>query len=433
MGNKGSRIGADGSQDEAIIEYQVDGLDEYSGDFGDDLTNYTTSTCEFEREEEEKEMASKMETIKEEESGAQSKPSLFGSFAERDSKRPLDEITINTKKSLREKSLGLCMFIVFGFIATFFAGFLSGRATSSSLANESNSSPEDSFSTQLNPIDIPTPSPIASHALKVNATPTSLKVTTEASGNPSFIFSSNTITVYNILKQYADVEKAATDASTPQGKAFQDLVAAQGTDPVISSFQMLQRFALRTLYYATGGEAWEYVAGWDAFESTNECDLFGMENCDPTESVLKVVKIDLSNNDLRGTIPKEICLLSDTLERLYLSQNDIAGPIPSCFSDFTSMRRLDLHGNKLSGILPEGFMFLPNLRSADFSDNKLTGNLDVTFDGRDGNISPASNLKEFHVNSNQLTGTIPTVFRTLPNLEATSFWGNNFNEDEFDV
>ncbi|KAM3327882.1 hypothetical protein P3S68_033344 [Capsicum galapagoense] len=61
--------------------------------------------------------------------------------------------------------------------------------------------------------------------------------------------------------------------------------------------------------------------------------------------------IDLSNNQLSGEIPTELCNLT-AIRALNLSSNHIIGTIPSEFSNLQKIESLDLSYNKLSGRIP---------------------------------------------------------------------------------
>ena len=109
-------------------------------------------------------------------------------------------------------------------------------------------------------------------------------------------------------------------------------------------------------------------------------------------------RLDLSNNDLTGTIPLGLGELASLellnlsfnklsgvvptsiknlvlLNSLYLFNNDLTGSIPSCLGELTSMLYMDLSFNKLSGMVPTSLGNLTSMEFLDLSDNQLTGNI----------------------------------------------------------
>ena len=115
----------------------------------------------------------------------------------------------------------------------------------------------------------------------------------------------------------------------------------------------LQRFALATFYYSTGGERrWTRRDGW--LSDDNECTWFETDDaldfrCDGLDEQMK--RLRLSSNDLRGTLPLELSLIT-SLEVIDLSRNMLTGFIPSSFGDMSVLREVYLVDNFLSGSIP---------------------------------------------------------------------------------
>lgn len=104
-------------------------------------------------------------------------------------------------------------------------------------------------------------------------------------------------------------------------------------------------------------------------------------------SSLELTRLDLSLNNMEGTIPPEIGYMT-TLTRLYLSHNKLSGSIPTSLGNAKSLYRLRLASNKLEGSLPS---ILSNLRE----------------------------LTELHLEGNSLQGSIPLEICTLPLSDIT--------------
>lgn len=89
--------------------------------------------------------------------------------------------------------------------------------------------------------------------------------------------------------------------------------------------------------------------------------------------------LDLSGNELTGTIPTALCSLEAILQ-LQLAENSLHGQIPPCmFTSLTSMNLLDLSVNPLTGELPPtlagGDKSLGKLQSLYLANTELSGNL----------------------------------------------------------
>ncbi|XP_043817336.1 receptor-like protein 56 [Manihot esculenta] len=82
--------------------------------------------------------------------------------------------------------------------------------------------------------------------------------------------------------------------------------------------------------------------------------------------------IDLSCNELSGSIPQEIGDLHE-IRSLNLSHNHITGSIPVSFSNLRSLESLDLGNNNLSGEIPSELVALTFLGTFNVSYNNLSG------------------------------------------------------------
>ena len=138
--------------------------------------------------------------------------------------------------------------------------------------------------------------------------------------------------------------------------------------------------ALIALYHSTNGANWTNKTNW-LEEGEPECSWYGVI-CNGTQTA--VIRLELFNNRLSGTIPKELGQLTQ-LQRLYLWGNQLSGTIPKELGQLTQLQVLYLDNNQLSGTIP------PEL-------GQLT------------------ELRELFLNNNQLSGEIPSSFLNLTNL-----------------
>ncbi|MEN8215469.1 MAG: leucine-rich repeat domain-containing protein [Pseudomonadota bacterium] len=90
----------------------------------------------------------------------------------------------------------------------------------------------------------------------------------------------------------------------------------------VTEIPVMECEALIDLYYSTDGANWNNNTGWNV--TSTPCSWYGV-----TCGGGHVSKLNLSNNQLTGSIPTELCDLNN-LECLDLSNNQFSGPIPAC-------------------------------------------------------------------------------------------------------
>jgi hypothetical protein len=83
----------------------------------------------------------------------------------------------------------------------------------------------------------------------------------------------------------------------------------------ITKKRLVQRWALAILYLELNGPNW-FNGADDWMGEDDSCDWLTSNNQGSCNSVSLVETLDLSNNNLRGTLPNEISLLSDALGKL---------------------------------------------------------------------------------------------------------------------
>ncbi len=159
--------------------------------------------------------------------------------------------------------------------------------------------------------------------------------------------------------------------------------------------------ALVALYNVTNGDEWTDNSGWliDSVYKWNGITL---------DDNGRVTVIDLSENNLVGTIPADIGDLSN-LQTLYLNKNELTGSIPSELTNLSELVNLDLSGNELTGTIPAGIGSMSNLVVLNLSSNSFTGDIPPEL----GNLS---NLQYLMLGYNNLSGSIPSQFGNLSSL-----------------
>ena len=184
--------------------------------------------------------------------------------------------------------------------------------------------------------------------------------------------------------------------------------------------QKIQRYVLATLYYSTKGEGWKGNGNW--LSDLDECLWFGkeVEKVKPLEcSDGALINLFLDNNNLAGTIPDEIGLLSNSMLSLRMMENRLEGHIPLTFKFLTNMKDLELRSNNITGPIPTTLGLLTRLENLFVQDNKLQGAIPTE-------ISQWTSLRELWLNANNLVGPIPsTAIGSLTLLEKLRLDENN--------
>ena len=252
---------------------------------------------------------------------------------------------------------------------------------------------------------------------------------------------------YNVIGRKTDdiFPCLSCPGSTSMGTKFCD---EEGTKDVSSEINILH-----DIYSRTGGTNWENNAGWD--NSNDYCNEFFGVKCD---SAGRVTTLDLSYNNLRGSVPQSIFKLkflrelilsenpvefsfeaigeaeklinlildstsiysvegignSKNIQILNLADNDLGGTIPPELYLMTSLKKLNLGYNRFSGQLNNSVMgFMVSLESLQLQHNQFTGHIPAA-------IGDLVNLQELILAENNFDGTIPDKLNDLTNLKILS-------------
>ncbi|MGK3751646.1 MAG: Leucine-rich repeat (LRR) protein [Bacillariaceae sp.] len=155
--------------------------------------------------------------------------------------------------------------------------------------------------------------------------------------------------------------------------------------------------------------------------------LNGLETLSPLPN-LKF--LSLASNRFEGIIPNAMYQLT-RLEDINLSYNDFTGTLSSRIGDMTNLKRFACDGTQLTGQLPAEIGNLVNVEEFSAAENEFTGTLPNTLNalinlqtlnlqqvtgngaGIGGSLLPFTNsgqLKTLYLDSNQLTGSLPSNF-----------------------
>ncbi|KAK8308124.1 hypothetical protein V6Z12_D02G035300 [Gossypium hirsutum] len=111
---------------------------------------------------------------------------------------------------------------------------------------------------------------------------------------------------------------------------------------------------------------------------------------------------DISQNKVQGQIPSNICSTFPHLSELFLSKNAFEGNIPLCLSAMKGLSFLDLSNNLLYGKVPEELLAKGSLTILRLSNNDLSGNVVHV-------ILNANGLENLYLDGNNFSGEMTDV------------------------
>jgi len=122
--------------------------------------------------------------------------------------------------------------------------------------------------------------------------------------------------------------------------------------PAPSAYETDPHLALRKLYEATNGADWTVKTNW-MVGMPCEAEWYGV-TCESRDEDLAstVVKLKLTRNNLDGSLPTELGLLTD-LNALWLHTNSLTGTLPSELGALTHAQTLYVSKNAMTGTIPE--------------------------------------------------------------------------------
>ncbi|XP_027922800.1 receptor-like protein EIX2 [Vigna unguiculata] len=135
-----------------------------------------------------------------------------------------------------------------------------------------------------------------------------------------------------------------------------------------------------------------------------------------------LVELDLSYNNLEGSVSNHFGLAMNSLERLDLSFNNFKGEVLKSFVNICTLHSLYMRGNNLTEDLPSILHNMSSgcikysLQDLDLGDNYITGSL--------SNFSTFSTSKSLHLSNNRLVGMLKEGNKLPFRLEFLSLSSN---------
>ncbi|TXG56066.1 hypothetical protein EZV62_017379 [Acer yangbiense] len=155
----------------------------------------------------------------------------------------------------------------------------------------------------------------------------------------------------------------------------------------------------------------------------------------------RLIWLDLSNNQLRGKLPRSINVQHDVyidlrsnllegsiplwknVKSLSLRNNLLSGAIPlNIGHEMSGLTDLDLSRNSVTGSIPASMGEMKNLRFLDLSHNYISGEIPL-------NWHNLEQLWDVDLSSNNLSGGIPSSICSLPSLLLLELSSNNLSEE----
>jgi hypothetical protein len=222
-----------------------------------------------------------------------------------------------------------------------------------------------------------------------------------------------------------------SDPLSPQYKALKWLDGNEKLEEY-SIQRRLQRYTLAVFYYSTNGENWTESGGWLTDE--DECTWFSEANNTVCDGNGDYFELNFERNNLVGSLPSELALLSDSLlslvfeddmltgtlatelglltnvEFFYFVNTGLNGTIPTELGQLKSGFAFYLVKNSLSGTIPSEIVAFPGLETLFLSNNSLTGSIP-------SEIGLATSLLSLSLLGTDLVGRIPTELGKLVAVE----------------
>ncbi|CAH9135319.1 unnamed protein product [Cuscuta epithymum] len=128
--------------------------------------------------------------------------------------------------------------------------------------------------------------------------------------------------------------------------------------------------------------------------------------------------LDLSNNQLTGTLPSDLRNMQAS-EILNVNYNNLSGEIPHSLGSLSKLKTIHLRGNGFYGELPSTLQGCPLLQQIDIGGNKLTGTIPPWLGEK------YTDLAFLSLRQNRFYGVIPLEICDLTQIQVLDLSRNN--------
>lgn len=168
---------------------------------------------------------------------------------------------------------------------------------------------------------------------------------------------------------------------------------------------------LAKFYKFLDGENWTNKTGWESIDlggTSQYCNWYGIDCIDG-----RVTEIDLDNNNLSGSIPREIGNLSELKELSLTNNANLNGSLPPEIGLLQDLEILRITNADVDGRIPETIGNLAQLETLVIEDTEITGNIPAS-------IGLLTNLQVLTLKDSKLTCHIPPEITLLTNLSGAN-------------
>eukprot|EP00980_Cylindrotheca_fusiformis_P010923 scaffold2499_cov125-Cylindrotheca_fusiformis.AAC.14 len=174
-------------------------------------------------------------------------------------------------------------------------------------------SPEPSVRPSAEPTIGPSAGPSAGPSVQGSILPTMVPSTAPT-------FKATELLKSVILSASPESSELLDDVSSSQSKALAWMSDSQVKDEFLVDEKIVQRWVLAVLYYSTGGENWKNTEKW--MTDFDECEWYsGDDERSACDDEGRLYSLHLRDNNLDGTIPTELSLLSNSLGEFVMEEN----------------------------------------------------------------------------------------------------------------
>jgi Leucine-rich repeat (LRR) protein len=205
-----------------------------------------------------------------------------------------------------------------------------------------------------------------------------------------------------------------------QDLEFPETATSMALDWIVKSLNVttysfdrqVQRFAMAAFFFSTNGSSWKRVWGW--LLEDDECTWYQIT--DERRCVNGTLQVlSLQGNHLNGPLPNEIGLLS-SLQVLQLSSNKIKGPIAKVVA-LNKLKILDISLNDLSGSIPSEIGQCTDLTFLDLSYNSFSRSIP-------SEIGQCTDLTFLDLSYNSFSRSIPSEIGQCKKLKHLNLYRN---------